>query len=129
MPINVQFRRSMAAGLAGLTLLALLAACGGETQSSAPTPAGETPTAVASAAQTEATAESATPTTAPTANANDNAAASSDLPVAPVGPTGPASCTPIEIPNNALTSLAKADEWSKGPESAPITLIEYGDFQ
>lgn len=127
MPINVQFRRSVAAGLAGLMLLALLVACGGETQSSAPTPAGETPTAVASAAQTEATAESAAPTAAPAAN--DNSAENSDLPVAPVGPTGPASCTAIEIPNNALTSPAGADEWSKGSESAAITLIEYGDFQ
>ena len=41
----------------------------------------------------------------------------------------PASCEPIDIPDNDLIPAPMADDWAKGPETASITVIEYGDFQ
>lgn len=126
MPTKILFYRAAVTGLAGVMLLASLAACGGATPAASPTAASDTPTAVASVAPAQAAAES---TAAPAAESADEAAASAELPVAPVGPAGPAACNSIEIPDDALTSPATADDWAKGPADAPITLIEYGDFQ
>ena len=85
----------------GLTLL--LAACGPAT----PTPeATATPTLVA-----QVTEASSVPTEAfPTPNPNPQ-------------------CTAAPISPDPNIQPATADDWSKGPAGAEITLIEYGDFQ
>ena len=41
----------------------------------------------------------------------------------------PASCVPIDIPDNELIPAPTEDDWAIGPETASITVIEYGDFQ
>ena len=41
----------------------------------------------------------------------------------------PASCVPIDIPDNELIPAPTEDDWALGPETAAITVIEYGDFQ
>lgn len=40
-----------------------------------------------------------------------------------------AACSAINIPSNPLIGEVSEGEWSKGSASAPLTLIEYGDFQ
>jgi hypothetical protein len=122
MQMELKLRRTMAVIVVGLLLAGLLAACGGEAQSTQ-TPAEESPTEVAAATETAPTAEAAAPTEEPMA---DNGAIDEEQPAEPAGPI---SCSAIEIPDNALTAAASTDDWSKGPADASITLIEYGDFQ
>lgn len=38
-------------------------------------------------------------------------------------------CVPVEIPENPLIAAVSNEDWSKGQADAPITVIEYGDFQ
>lgn len=40
-----------------------------------------------------------------------------------------AACSSINIPGNPLIGEVSESDWSKGAASAPITLIEYADFQ
>jgi hypothetical protein len=114
---------------AGLTL----AACGGATE-----PAGEAPVtgeaeAAASeqetVAETEAEAEAVseaedTPTAEPATEVTGEATGEG-LSAEPVL----ASCQAIDIPDNPLIAEVSDTDWTKGPADAPVTLIEYGDFQ
>ena len=72
--------------------------------------------------------ESASPTPAPaTLPPTTNAPA----PTTVVVPSGPATCvvSPFEIPVNPnIPPISEADH-IHGPEDAPITFIEYADFQ
>ncbi len=40
-----------------------------------------------------------------------------------------AECVPVDIPENPLIAEVSEADWSLGPADAPLTVIEYGDFQ
>jgi nucleoid-associated protein YgaU len=112
----------------GLTLLLVaglaLAACGGAAESAQQTAATtesaaatDTPTAEAQAQESAATEEPAAESAAPTAEES------------PAAQAAIASCQGIEIPDNTLIAAVSDSDWTKGPADAPVTLIEYGDFQ
>lgn len=134
--------------VAGLTL----AACGGATESVSEetSTAGETeavaPTTVAEA-ETEAPEEqeAAEEVAAPTATTAAEAEAPEDQEAAEevaatdeaeaVQPEGlsteasPVSCESVDVPDNELIAAASDDDWSKGPATASVTVVEYGDYQ
>jgi hypothetical protein len=92
--------------VAAVGLFALLVACGPTT----PPPTAEptnTPTSIPEEA-TEAAPESAA--AFPTPNPNPE-------------------CVAEPIPEDPNVPPPTADDWSKGSDDAPVTLIEYGDFQ
>ena len=110
--------------LATVGLVLLLTACG---------PATSSPEARA----TEATVTAVASPTAP----SQPTAALTPTPVAPVTEASPApteafptpnpnpQCTAAPISSDPNIQPATADDWSRGPAGAEITLIEYGDFQ
>ncbi len=90
----------------------------------------EQATATEEAAPTQAAAtEEAAPTeeqaaaeeTAPTEEAEEN--------LSDAGPATEPTCQAIDIPDNPLIAPVSDSDWSKGPADAPITIIEYSDFQ
>jgi hypothetical protein len=133
------WRPVLATGLIGLLLAGLtLAACG-----STATPAAEVPPTPTVAAATN------TPVTQPTTEQKptDAAQAPTAAPSTPPTPVKP-GCTAVDPKIDQLAGameflskyideakpvpvmVAIADqEWSKGPANAPLTVIEYGDFQ
>jgi hypothetical protein len=139
------------AWVTGLLLASLwLAACGGTVQST-PSSQEQAATNQTTTAATDASCSSAgcaeTPTAQTEANATtaatdevDQAAPATEESVTAKTPAASpttqvataskeAICQAIEIPTNAAVSPVSDDDWSKGPANAPITLIEYGDFQ
>ena len=127
--LKLFFTRRVAAGwLMCLATALALAACGGaaaptepaETEAAADTQAEAAPaTDEAVAETTEAVDEMAT------TEAIEEAASSAQAVVA----SPPAVCEPIDIPDNELIPAPTEDDWALGPETAAITVIEYGDFQ
>jgi hypothetical protein len=110
-------------GSAGLLIAVLaLVACGGSAVPEvAEEPIGETAPAEAETVQeveaTEATEEpQAVQATEEAAPAQEVASAA-------------ASCEPVLIPENELIAGPSEDDWSQGPATAAVTVIEYGDFQ
>ena len=112
----------------------LLAACGGAATPAASEATNQPQTAVAatSTGTTEATQEAATATQETAKTATEEAQATSPVATAAVamsGPAAPAECQPVQIPANPKIAPVSDTDWAKGPANAPITLIEYGDFQ
>ncbi len=126
-------RPFVAVGLVALLLVSLtLAACGGgesteSEESSAST--AQTEEAAGTPAEVEAeTAESEAvppPTEEMEAQEAETTEESGVSEVA--GPV--AECQSVDIPDNDLIAAVTDRDWSKGPADAPITLVEYGDFQ
>ena len=112
-------------GLAGLAVL--LAACGPATPApvavSTGTPQAAPPTATNLPAATTPTVAEGTP--AATAVAEASPAATEAFPTPNPNP----QCTAVPITSDPNIKTVAADEWSKGPANADITVIEYGDFQ
>jgi hypothetical protein len=122
--------RFSAVGWSGLLLLSLaLAACSGQPTAAPAETAAETPTQAAEVSQ----AAEKPPTTEAQETPTEVAA---DPPVSPVTPAEtvvaaakPVVCEPVEIPVNSKIAAINDKDWVKGPAAAPVTLIEYGDFQ
>ena len=126
----MKFNLSSVGWLIGLLLVSLsLAACGGsatpeaEVESAAPTEAATT----ATAAETEEAASAVTEATEEAAVQEAPAEESSSNSSGPV--TSQAACYPVDIPTNTLVAAVSDTDWSRGPADAPVTVIEYGDFQ
>ncbi len=110
-----------------LSLSLALAACSAQTTATPAEPAAETPTQAAASQAAEDT-----PTTEAQETPIEVAAAKS--PVATPAETAvaaakPVVCQPVEVPTNSKIAPISDKDWAKGPATAPVTLIEYGDFQ
>jgi hypothetical protein len=88
----------------------------------APAEAPESPTAIATEAEGSASEDQA-------AAEDEEEVASENEEASVTEPLAPAECEAIEIPNDERIPSVSNDDWAKGPESASLTLIEYGDFQ
>ena len=111
----------------------MLAACGGAPTIEAPAAteadtveAQAEPTAAAEAPEAPAATEESEPapvepTDAPTEVAAADTASNPSVSVA--------ECQSVDIPDNPMLAMVTNADWVKGPADAPITLIEYGDFQ
>ena len=129
--------------LIGLVLISLsLAACGGGSTAESSEAPADTPleeSAAETAPETEAT---------PVETANEEAGAETEafagetetdevaestepgnLPQPDTVVSAAASCQSVDIPENPLIAAVTENDWARGPADAPITIIEYGDFQ
>ena len=111
-------------------LILALAACTG----TSPTETNAEPTAAETVAQAQPTATTApaatdTPTAAAPAPTDAPVVADTPTPIAPGCYPAPISDL-IDLTANEKIAPVTADDWQKGGDtSAPITVIEYGDFQ
>ena len=96
----------------------ILTACGGATE-----PTSEAPV---TPAVTEETIDASTAIEAQ-ATEEQKATATEKIATEEVAPE--AGCQAVEIPANDLIAAVSDTDWTKGPANAPVTLIEYGDFQ
>jgi cytoskeletal protein RodZ len=117
----------IAVGLAALAVL--LAACGPATPSpaavSTDTPQAATVPPTATNVPVAATPTVAQDAAAATTVAEASPAATEAFPTPNPNP----QCTAVPITADPNIKPVAADEWSKGPADAAITVIEYGDFQ
>ena len=107
----------------------LLAACGPAT----PSPVANltaTPQAVSAPPTATSVPAAATPTVAEATAAATAVAEASPAPTEAFPTPNPnPQCTAVPITADPNIKPVAADEWSKGPADAAITVIEYGDFQ
>jgi len=110
-------RRALLGGMAGSAAAAILAACGGETATTAPAAATVAPTAAATATKAAAAATTA-PTTAATTAATTGATAAA----ATTAPTVAATTAATTGPTAAATSVP-ATKGSTAATTAPATMV------
>jgi hypothetical protein len=144
-------RRAVTLGVLGLFLAALtLAGCGGSAaESETEEPVGSnqavadseteetantTEAEKADNEETEVSEDEATEETAAEEAAESSAEADEEnlldqAQALPEQDTTPAACHTVEIPQNPLIAQVSDVDWAKGPADAPVTVIEYGDFQ
>ena len=139
-------RRALVLGVVGLFIAALaLAACGGAAESEAEKPVGSNQAVAGS--ETEETADTSEAEEADSEATEDQEEAAEEEPAAensaeadeenllspdqslPEQDDTPAACHTVEIPENPLIAQVSDIDWAKGPAGAPVTVIEYGDFQ
>jgi len=99
--------------LSFVLLVGLVAGCGGETTPS--------PTMTATSVPPSPTSEPADPTSEPNVDATE-------VPMTAM-PSGPASCEVFTLPVESRIPDLDEDDHVVGPEDAPISFIEYADFQ
>jgi hypothetical protein len=118
-----------------LSATLILSACGGDAaetpsseQSSETTPVAE----VAASPEVDSPAEepeTATEITESEADDVEDEVTADKEEISATDPATPVECESIEIPDDERVPAISADDWVKGPESASLTLVEYGDFQ
>ncbi len=105
--------------VAVIGIIPLLAACGPATPLITAEPT-DTPEAIV--------ASPTTPATDTPAAISEEATEPEPVAAFPTPHPNP-ECVVEPIPEDPNIPLATADEWSKGPDDAAVTLVEYGDFQ
>jgi hypothetical protein len=127
--------RTLAGGIAGLFLVSLaLTACGGATESTSETPVTPVVTEETIAQATEEQKATTTEKIATEEVATEEVEATKEAVSTPeqnlpTTASTEAGCQTTEIPGNDLIAAVSDTDWAKGPANAPVTLIEYGDFQ
>jgi len=110
--------------MAAAAFIPLLAACGTATPSVVPEPT-ETLVAAVSPAVAASPTGSTEATSTPEQGTEVPAATEAAFPTPNPNP----ECVLAPIPEDPKILPVSADEWSKGPGDARITLLEYSDFQ
>lgn len=114
-----------------LILMLFLAACA----ATGPAPENQEPaeTKTEATTETEESSDTAEPAASETESADETdmiePAEESEPQEEVAVASGPATCEPVIIPENEQISPPTEDDWSQGPETAAVTIIEYGDFQ
>jgi hypothetical protein len=124
--------RLQAVWLSGaLLLIPLLAACGVAPPSTpVQTATTEAVATTANAADSPETEQAASASTSEPEAQQPTAIAQTTTAEPPAtSASSEAGCQPVDIPNNDLIAPVSDQDWSQGPADAPVTLIEYGDFQ
>jgi hypothetical protein len=138
MIIKCLLERSRAVMVMGLLILALtLAACGSvvvseEAKESDPAAGADAATSTEAEAPEETETTQETEATQAEATEETQAAQETEeaeAEVAQAQPVSTASCEPVVIPDNERIAAPSENDWAKGPETASVTVIEYGDFQ
>ena len=129
---NYFLRQVAVAWLFVLAAVFVLAACGGATTPTEPAESDAADDPQAEIAEEEAGATEEVEEVAEVTSTTEEVEATEEVVVEQeqaIVASPPASCEPIDIPDNDLIPAPMADDWAKGPETASITVIEYGDFQ